>query len=212
MASKVQLRRDTYSNWASANPTLSAGEQSLETDTGLVKIGDGSTAYTSRDYQLLNTYRLTANGSAIGSTSATDYFTNAAYTMAVGGIYEIEWDLYFTKTTTNPVVFTVTCGQTPVNVSAHYIGTPTGGIGTVGSAVTAAAIGATTTTALPTTGSLTTGVNHHFVVKAVVEGNATTAGTVKLQFTCTTSGTITPLRNSSYTVRRLPAANIGAFA
>lgn len=207
------IRRNTYAAWAAANPTLPAGEQALETDTGLTKIGNGTTAYTSQPYQLLNTYRLTGNGSAIGSTSATDYFTSAAFTMAAGGIYEIEWDLYFTKTTTNPVVFTVTTGQTPVNVVAHYVGTPTGGIGTVGSAVTAAAVGGTTTTtALPTTGSLTTGVNHHFVVKALVEGNATTAGIVKLQFTCTTSGTITPLRGSNYTVRQLPAANIGAFA
>lgn len=211
MASKVQLRRDTYANWASANPTLANGEQALETDTGLVKVGDGSTAYTSSKYQLLNTYRLTANGSAIGSAIA-DYFPSAAYTMAANGAYEIEYELYFTKTTNGTVTFTITTAQTPVNVVAYYVGTPAGGLGTQAGQIGAAVVGGnTTTTALPATVSLNTGTNHHYTVKVLVEGNATTAGTIKLQAT-ESAGTITPLRGSSYTVRQLPAANIGAFA
>lgn len=211
MANKVQLRRDTYANWASTNPVLANGEQSLETNTGLVKIGDGTTAYTSVKYQLLNTYRQTADGTAIGPTIA-DYFTTAAFTMAAGGIYEIEYDIYFTKTTAGTVTFTLTTAQTPVNVVASYVGTAVGGNATVGTAQTAAVTGgATTTTALPATGSLTTGVNHHYIIKAVVEGNATTAGTVKLQVT-SSAGTTTTLRGSSYTIRQLPSANIGAFA
>ena len=50
MADLIQLRRDTAANWTSANPTLSQGEQGYETDTGKMKIGDGSTAWTSLDY------------------------------------------------------------------------------------------------------------------------------------------------------------------
>ena len=50
MATKLQIRRDTASNWTSANPTLSAGEFGFETDTYKLKIGDGSTAWTSLDY------------------------------------------------------------------------------------------------------------------------------------------------------------------
>lgn len=46
----IQTRRDTAANWASANPTLAAGEWGLETDTGLTKIGDGTTAWNTRDY------------------------------------------------------------------------------------------------------------------------------------------------------------------
>ena len=48
MANKIQIRRDTAANWTSANPTLSQGEQGYETDTGKLKIGDGSTAWTSQ--------------------------------------------------------------------------------------------------------------------------------------------------------------------
>lgn len=47
----LQLRRDTAANWTSANPTLAAGQPGFETDTGRVKIGDGSTAWTSLAYR-----------------------------------------------------------------------------------------------------------------------------------------------------------------
>jgi len=47
---RVQLRRDTAANWTSADPTLESGEFGYETDTGLLKIGDGSTAWTSLGY------------------------------------------------------------------------------------------------------------------------------------------------------------------
>jgi hypothetical protein len=50
MAVQIQLRNDTASNWTSANPTLAAGEVGLETDTGKLKIGTGSTAWTSLAY------------------------------------------------------------------------------------------------------------------------------------------------------------------
>lgn len=46
----IKLRRDTAANWTSANPTLASGEQGLETDTGKVKIGNGSTAWASLSY------------------------------------------------------------------------------------------------------------------------------------------------------------------
>lgn len=48
--SLLEIRRDTAANWTSANPTLAAGEQGYETDTAKMKIGDGSTAWTSLGY------------------------------------------------------------------------------------------------------------------------------------------------------------------
>lgn len=47
---RVQVRKDTASNWTSADPTLAVGEFGFETDTGKLKIGDGSTAWTSLGY------------------------------------------------------------------------------------------------------------------------------------------------------------------
>ena len=45
-----QQRRDTAANLTSQNPTLLAGEIGYETDTGYIKVGDGSTAWTSLAY------------------------------------------------------------------------------------------------------------------------------------------------------------------
>ena len=39
----ILLRRDLASTWTSNNPTLKDGEIGLETDTKLIKIGDGVT-------------------------------------------------------------------------------------------------------------------------------------------------------------------------
>jgi hypothetical protein len=50
MAIQIQFRNDTAANWTSANPTLLAGEQGYETDTGRLKIGNGSTAWNSLSY------------------------------------------------------------------------------------------------------------------------------------------------------------------
>ena len=50
MPTKIQIRRGTASQWTTANPTLSAGEFGLETDTDKVKLGDGETVWTSLAY------------------------------------------------------------------------------------------------------------------------------------------------------------------
>jgi hypothetical protein len=50
MAVQIQLRRGTASQWTSTNPTLAAGEIAIETDTSKLKLGDGSTAWTSLAY------------------------------------------------------------------------------------------------------------------------------------------------------------------
>ena len=46
----IQFRRGTAAEWTSADPTLASGEVGLETDTNKMKIGDGSTAWTSLSY------------------------------------------------------------------------------------------------------------------------------------------------------------------
>src|SRR5262249_53026836 len=48
----IQLRRDTAARWAAANPVLASGEPGLESDTGRIKFGDGSTAWRDLAYFL----------------------------------------------------------------------------------------------------------------------------------------------------------------
>jgi len=51
VVTQIQVRRGTAAQWTSANPTLASGEWGFETDTGKVKIGNGTTAWTSLSYQ-----------------------------------------------------------------------------------------------------------------------------------------------------------------
>lgn len=50
MAQKIQFRRGTAAQWATANPTLSAGEMGFETDTLKAKLGNGSLAWADLPY------------------------------------------------------------------------------------------------------------------------------------------------------------------
>lgn len=50
MASIIQLRRDTSSNWTSNNPVLSNGEVGIATDLNQFKIGNGTSTWTQLSY------------------------------------------------------------------------------------------------------------------------------------------------------------------
>jgi hypothetical protein len=50
MTTRIKLRRDTAANWTTNNPILAAGEPGLETDTGRVKYGDGTTPWAQLGY------------------------------------------------------------------------------------------------------------------------------------------------------------------
>jgi len=73
MPYRILFRRDTSTNWTSNNPVLAQGEPGWETDTGLLKIGDGSTAWISLDYYLGPTGPIGPTGSqgSVGLTGAT---------------------------------------------------------------------------------------------------------------------------------------------
>ena len=49
---KLRSRYDTAANWASNNPTLLSGEIGIESNTLKMKVGNGSTAWTSLPYLL----------------------------------------------------------------------------------------------------------------------------------------------------------------
>jgi hypothetical protein len=156
-------------------------------------------------------FRLTADGAAIGPTIANFYGATSGMGLDTSTFYEVEFCLQFTKTTAGTVTFTTTFSNAPINNSASYIGSPVGGVGAVGAPQTAAIVkSAVAAGALPVTGTLTTGVNHYYTIKAVFQANATTGGTINLQAT-SSAGTITPLAGSYYKITRLPAANAGTF-
>jgi len=55
MASKIKLRRDTAANWQFVNPLLSEGEPGIETDTGKIKYGDGTSYWNDLPYTYVET-------------------------------------------------------------------------------------------------------------------------------------------------------------
>lgn len=76
MATRMQQRRGTASEWTTADPTLAAGEIGYETDTNQFKIGDGSTAWSSLTY--FKTYE-----GLDGSGMATEAEVTAAVNQAI---------------------------------------------------------------------------------------------------------------------------------
>lgn len=50
MANRIQLRRGTATEWASANPVLAQGEPGIESDTGKQKFGNGVSTWTTLSY------------------------------------------------------------------------------------------------------------------------------------------------------------------
>ena len=75
MSDIIQFRRGTAAGATSSNPTLTQGEPGYETDTGKLKIGDGSTAWTSLPYFKTDSiWEMTA---VAGTETATpDFATN----------------------------------------------------------------------------------------------------------------------------------------
>lgn len=72
VVTQIQIRRGTAAQWTSANPTLASGEFGYESDTGKVKLGNGSTAWNSLSYQGAGTVTsITAGTGLSGGTITT---------------------------------------------------------------------------------------------------------------------------------------------
>ena len=78
MASQIQIRRDSASNWTSTDPTLAQGEIGYETDTRKMKVGDGSTAWTSLPYFFDASLYLLVDGS-VASTGPVEIPSDEAF-------------------------------------------------------------------------------------------------------------------------------------
>lgn len=89
MSDKIQLRRDTSTNWTTVNPVLSIGEVGLETDTKPYKskIGDGTSHWADLPYQ--------PSGSGSGGVSEFIDLTDApnSYINNGGKIVSVKSDL-----------------------------------------------------------------------------------------------------------------------
>lgn len=159
----------------------------------------------------INIFRLTANGTAIGAAIANFFGANSAISVAAATTYELEAYCYFTKTTAGTVTVTLTSSQTPVNINGTVdYGAAAGGTATGAANRISVFASALAATAFGASASLTTAVNHAFIIRAIIETNATTAGDIRINFT-ESAGTVTPLRGSYYKLTKLPPGNSGNF-
>lgn len=109
MAVKIQLRRDTASNWTTNNPVLAAGEQGHESDTDRRKIGNGIDDWNTLPYLFEQGDSQTAtNTSAIAAlileqsaqdSAITDNLNNTVTN--ADDILDLETDLEDHETDTN---------------------------------------------------------------------------------------------------------------
>lgn len=109
----IEFRRDISANWTSVNPTLASGEPGFETDTGKLKIGDGSTSWSSLPYVAIteddialsdvttNNVTSSAHGFAPKSPADATKFLNGAATPAYA--QPKDSDLSTSDVTTNNV-------------------------------------------------------------------------------------------------------------
>lgn len=97
---KIKFRRDTAAAWTQANPTLAQGEPGFEYDTGLLKIGDGSTPWVDLDYSSGGgAGSLTDSGDAVITAGSTAHWIatqrrNNEDTTPRGQRYDSQGNLY----------------------------------------------------------------------------------------------------------------------
>lgn len=83
---RIQIRRDTSTNWSVNNPTPANGEPCYETDTRKFKIGDGVTKYTNLPYQ--------GGGSGGGGATIDDSTISSTSTWSSSKINSTKNDIY----------------------------------------------------------------------------------------------------------------------
>jgi peptidoglycan/xylan/chitin deacetylase (PgdA/CDA1 family) len=84
----------TAAEWTAANPTLAVGELGFETDTGVYKVGDGTTAWSSLNPALVNTFSSSDTGMHTppiqqfpfpATSIITTFQSGHGYTVSAGG-------------------------------------------------------------------------------------------------------------------------------
>jgi hypothetical protein len=159
-------------------------------------------------------FRLTGNGSALGPAIADAFGANSSFPYVANGVYELNYYVWFLKTTSDTTTWTLTNTASYTNLVVHqHISAAAGlateaaphgmGLGTSAGYTTAAA-------ALPVSATISTTVRIFTHIRALVEC-ANAAGDIRLRVT-SANGTVTLLRGSYYTAMRLPTGNVGTFA
>jgi hypothetical protein len=88
VTAQIQIRRDTSTNWTTNNPVLKAGEMGLDTTTMSIKVGDGTTAWSSLNYVAARDYSSYTPTLAQGVTNNIAKTVNYAKYIQTGKLVE----------------------------------------------------------------------------------------------------------------------------
>jgi hypothetical protein len=153
------------------------------------------------------TFRLAADGAAIGPTIADFFGPSSAISLEASSVYEVTIYAVFTKTTAGTATWTLTASAAPTRMVGTYQASPITGIAAGADTSGFAGSQGATTAAFAATGSLTTAVNHAYQFRVQLQTNG--AANFRLQLT-QSLGTATPLAGSYYTVKKI-SATTGTF-
>ena len=180
VVTQIQVRRGTAAQWTSTNPTLAAGEWGYETDTGKVKIGNGSTAWSSLSYNGSGTVTSVVAGTGLTGGTITSSGTVAIDTAVTA-------DLTTAQTLTNK---TLTAPIINLSLNAQTGTTYTFALTDNGKLVTASNASAQTYS-IPTNASVAFPVGAQINIIQIGAGqvtiNAVTSGTTTVASTGATS-------------------------
>lgn len=131
---KIKVKHGTAAEWSAANPVLEAGELGYITDSNLLKVGDGSTAFNSLvtpakpvhienlTASMVSSDSLAANGADLAGVADATFY--AVFIPPVD-ITIISMDDYITeeyaKDTTDAKIEIVTEAETPVTIATRTL-------------------------------------------------------------------------------------------
>lgn len=183
---------------------------------------DGNVFYTTANSAVgrgllpsVQTYRITSNATNITATATgTSFFGSGTnIPLANSGVYEIEYNLHYRKTTATTVIWRLEYDNAPTVWTLEYQMSPiTGAVAPPGTATMLAGQIPLQTgnNYVITTGTITTGVNIWTNIKLFVVASSVTSN-LKLYSYNGAAGTITPLAGSYWKATRFPDTNNGTY-
>jgi hypothetical protein len=197
----MQVRRDTAANWITVNPVLASGEIGYETDTGYLKVGNGTSAWTALPYTPSQYMVLSSANTLTSQTAAQPIFdggggtSNGALTL-VDGTYTFECMFSLTSMSATSGSFGFALAGTATNTHSYMA------LGQDAALATATTIASTFNTAANTTLCIaSTSTTGYAFIKGIIR--VTAAGTIIPSVSLTTAAAAVVGANSYFVVNQL---------
>ena len=107
----------SFAAWSAANPVLAAGAEGFESDTGVMRVGNGTSAFLALSSGMRST-KMTGNA-IVNSTVVNADIPGLAFTVQANHLYKLEWFIsYQSIITTTGISFF--CSTPTLNDGDHW--------------------------------------------------------------------------------------------